>query len=276
MNIKGTYEFFRPTPGIGFFPIPLLSLDSVSSASGGTMNVYTDIDGFRIDNINTKNNPTKHHILFLGASWTWGSWVEYNQRFSSLVQESIDAQVLNGSCPSHSIYQSLLVAKQIQLITYSDIILIDINMDYASRIFSFEIPGKLYRPLLCWDKLGTPLHIAPHVKKRNIQSVIATSYLRWLVKSSRLASNYNDYDDRDKLYLHAHYQRYLAMFANLTSRLLILDTSGISSRFLRETCNYHGYVYLKAPDIGLFDDTINCHPGPKWHKQVSTQIISSL
>ena len=276
MNIKGTYEFFRPSSSIGFFPSPCLSLDSVSSATGGAMNVYTDSDGFRVNVINTENKPTNHHILFLGASWTWGSWVEYNQRFSSLVQESIGIEVLNGSCPSHSIYQSFLVAKQIQALFYSDTIVIDINMDYSSRIFSFEIPGKLYRPLLCWDKSGNPLHIAPIVKTQNIQSVIATSYLRWLFKSSRLASSYNDYEFRDKLYLHAHYQRFLAMLANLTSRLLILDTTHIPSCFLSETCKTHGYAYLKTPDVGLHDDTYNSHPGPKWHKQVSMQILSYL
>ena len=79
----------------------------------------------------------------LGASWTWGSWVEYNQRFSSIIDASTPTQVINGSCPSHSIYQSFLVAKKkLQSESFSSTILIDINMDYSSRIFSYVIPGN--------------------------------------------------------------------------------------------------------------------------------------
>ena len=106
------------------------------------MSVYTDQRGFRTDeNILTKRTSSQS-VLFLGASWTWGSWVEYNQRFSSIIDASTPTQVINGSCPSHSIYQSFLVAKKLQSESFSSTILIDINMDYSSRIFSYVIPGN--------------------------------------------------------------------------------------------------------------------------------------
>ena len=78
------------------------------------------------------------------------------------------------------------------------------------------------------------------------------------------------------MFLHLHYQRYLAMLSNLASRLIVLDTSRLPSRFLEDTCNNFSYQYLKLPDIDYYDDTIDSHPGPKWHIDAASQILPCL
>ena len=107
-------------------------------------------------------------------------------------------------------------------------------------------------------------------------NAIAIPYVKWLISNSHLSSNYNDYNDMDRNFLHSHYQRYLAMLSNLTLKLIVLDTSRFASRFLKDTCNKFGYIYAKLPDIDLYDDSINSHPGPSWHKDVSMQIKNIL
>lgn len=284
MKVTGTYEFLAEHSSFGFFPKPNLVLKDVfSQTEKGAMSVYTDSNGFRIaDSCASSFSlhlPATIDFLCLGASWTWGSWIEYDQTYCAILNSIYGFTAFNGSCPSHNPYQSLLVLDYFSKSSNINHVLIDINIDYLNRIFIPNIPGPFYRPLLLWSPSGSPLPIKLHnhyFKNRSMLDTLKADYISWLARNSIYSQRYSDFDTELRDRCLKFLSRYLAMMSNKCGKLSIIDTSRVPSSHLESISAQLNLGYICAPPFSSFPDSVGSHPGPCWNQELANQITLNL
>ena len=137
-----------------------------------SINVNINSQGLRDDNHSYQRNNEKKRIMVLGDSFAWGYGVEQKDRFSEILERSLNAEFINAAVMGYSTDQQLLWYKKEGVKYDVDVVLLvfcgnDETHNHCSRVYSFY-----HKPVFTFKNNKLVLQGVPVPKMRPLHKVI--------------------------------------------------------------------------------------------------------